>query len=59
MPIALADLDRTPSGGEPRAFSFLAGAPALLVKFQATAKVLREADGEIRGAILVLPDLRS
>ena len=59
MPIALADLDRTPSGGEPRAFSFLAGAPAQLVKFQATAKVLREADGEIRGAILVLRDLRS
>jgi len=59
MPIALADLDRTPSGGEPRAFSFLAGAPAQLVKFRATAKVLREADGRIRGAILVLRDLRS
>src|SRR5206468_3331155 len=59
VPIALADLERAPSDREPRAFSFLAGAPAQLVKFQATAKVLREADGEIRGAILVLPDLRS
>src|SRR5438105_1359938 len=58
-PIALADLERAPSGRESRAFSFLAGAPAQLVKFQATSSVLREADGDIRGAILVLSDLGS
>ena len=58
-PIALADLERTSSGREPRAFSIRAGAPAQLVKFQATARILRELDGDIRGALLVLPDLGS
>jgi len=59
--IAIADLESgSPNmSSEPQAFSFLAGAPAKLVTFRATARMLREPDGNIRGAILVLPDVRS
>jgi DNA-binding CsgD family transcriptional regulator len=59
VPVALADLESASSPNvtsEPRAFSFLAGAPAKPVKFHATARVLREVDGHIRGAVLVLTD---
>lgn len=58
-PVACADLDMVLLAGmrpAPQAFSVLAGAPPGLVKFRAAARVLREVDGGVLGAILVLSD---